>query len=331
MALVSAWLQGRNAKPLPGIALRELGRRHAILVGTAVRAGAMRQNRAYRQLIAQQFSILTPENEMKWDAVEPERGSFHFQDGDYIVEQAEHAGQAVRGHTLIFDSQLPAWVATLHGRELRRATEQHIRRVVGRWAGRIAVWDVVNEPITDRGTLKRTPFPRKLGPDHIAWAFAVAHRADPKAKLYINETSAEAVGPKSDRLYELVRDLRARRVPIDGVGFQMHINLAGVPPTFVENMRRFAALGVDISITEADVALKLPPSAADLRAQARIFGTVVRSCRAVPACHYLTFWGYTDAQSWISETQPGRGAATLLDTQLRPKPAFVATQRALTP
>jgi len=321
--------QGKDAMPLPGTALRELGVRRGVLPGTAVRAVEMRNNRAYRQLIAQQFSVLTPENEMKWGVVEPERGTFQFDDGDYIVEQAEKAGQIVRGHTLIFEAQLPGWVATLDRRELAKATKAHISRVVGHWAGRVAVWDVVNEPITDAGGLKRTPFHEKLGPGHIATAFRVARRADPKAKLHINEIGAEAIGPKSDRLYEVVRDLRARGVPIDGVGFQVHANLAGLPPTFVANLRRFAALGVEIAITEADVALKLPPSAADLRAQARVYRDIVRSCRAVKACRYLTVWGFTDGRSWISETQPGSGAATLLDAQLRPKPAFDAFQRAL--
>ena len=329
--LVAELRQGGDAKPLPGPALRELGLPRGILVGTAVRAGEMRANRAYRRLITQQFSTVTPENEMKWELVEPQRGSFEFDDGDHIVEQAEKAGQAVRGHTLIFDHQLPGWVATLDRRQLGRATEEHIRRVVGRWAGRIAVWDVVNEPLTDRGGLKRTPFLRKLGPGYIAAAFRAAQRADPKAKLHINEVGAEAVGPKSDRLYEIVRGLRAQGVQIDGVGFEMHVNLAGLPPTFVDNLRRFAALGVEIAITEADVALKLPPSAADLRGQARVYGDIVRGCRAVSACRYLTFWGFTDGRSWIAQAQPGHGAATLLDEKLQPKPAFGSVQGALSP
>lgn len=326
--LVAQVRQGGDAKPLPGTPLRELGRQRGIQVGTAVRGQHMRDNRAYRQLIAQQFAIVTPENEMKWANVEPERGTFKFENGDYIVGKAADADQAVRGHTLIFDAQLPPWVQTLDRNELARATEEHIRRVVGRWAGRIAVWDVVNEPITDQGALKRTPFQRKLGAGHIAMAFRVAQRADPKAKLHVNEIGAEGIGPKSDRLYALVRDLKAQGVPIDGVGFQVHLNLGGLPPTFVDNLRRFAALGVEIAITEADVALKLPPSARDLRAQARSYADVVRSCRAVRACRYLTVWGFTDGRSWIS-LQPGMGAATLLDEQLRPKPAFTAVQRAL--
>jgi endo-1,4-beta-xylanase len=118
-------------------------------------------------------------------------------------------------------------------------------------------------------------------------------------------------------------------VPIDGVGFQTHVNLAGLPADFVANMRRFRALGLDVAITEADVALRVPPSPADLQAQADIYAQIVRSCLAVK-CASLTFWGYTDGRSWISETQAGMGAATLLDEALRPKPAFTAVQRALT-
>jgi endo-1,4-beta-xylanase len=125
-----------------------------------------------------------------------------------------------------------------------------------------------------------------------------------------------------------VRDLKAQGVPIDGVGLQTHTNLDGLPADFVANMQRFRALGLDIAITEADVALPMPPDAGKLRAQARIYEQIVRSCLAVD-CRLLTFWGFTDGRSWISETQAGMGAATLLDEALDPKPAFVAVQAAL--
>ena len=133
----------------------------------------------------------------------------------------------------------------------------------------VGVWDVVNEPITDRGGLRESVFQRRLGPGFIADAFRTARAADPDAKLYLNEIGAEGVNPKSNRLYEVVRGLKDQGVPIDGVGFQTHANLNGLPADMVDNMRRFKALGLDIAITEADVALKLPPSAADLDAQAR--------------------------------------------------------------
>ncbi|HEX4365168.1 MAG TPA: endo-1,4-beta-xylanase [Solirubrobacteraceae bacterium] len=320
--------QGRNAKPLPGQTLRALGTQRGILVGTAVRGDVLKGNRAYRQLVAQQFSTVTPENEMKWYATEPSRGKFDFGPGDAIVAAAQGAGQAIRGHTLVWYSQLPPWVDGLDRADLAAAMREHIQRMVGHYAGRVGVWDVVNEAITDGGALRRSVFLRRLGPGYIATAFRLAHAADPKAKLYINEIGAESIGPKSDRLLAVVRGLKAAGVPIDGVGFQMHSNLAGVPADFVANAQRFEALGLDVAITEADVGLKLPVTPAQLTAQAAVYTTIVRDCLKVK-CVALTFWGFTDGRSWISETEPGMGGADLLDAALRPKPAFGAVQQAL--
>jgi endo-1,4-beta-xylanase len=330
VVVAGIWLArgGGDAEPLPGRPLRDLAKQRGIELGTAVRGDELKRNRAYRQLVAAEFSSVTPENEMKWDAVEPSRGRFEFGPADDIVERAREAGQKVRGHTLVWHAQVPGWVSELGPRELRQATREHIRRVMEHFAGDVGVWDVVNEPISDRGGLRRSVFQRRLGAGFIEDAFRTARTADADAKLYLNEIGAESIGPKSNRLYEIVRDLKARGVPIDGVGFQTHANLDGLPAGFVANMRRFRALGLDVAITEADVALRVPPSRADLRRQAAIYRRIVRSCLAVD-CRSLTFWGFTDGRSWISETQAGMGAATLLDAQLRPKPAFRAVQRAL--
>jgi endo-1,4-beta-xylanase len=319
---------GADATPLPGTPLRELAKRRGIEIGTAVRADVLKRNRAYRQIVAAQFSTVTPENTMKWDFIEPSRGDFNFDPAGQIVDRARAAGQKVRGHTLVWFFQLPDWVKKLDPAQLRAATREHIRSVVGHFKDDIGVWDAVNEPITNRGRIRASVFERDLGPDFIADALRTARTADADAKLYINEIGAEGINPKSNRLYELVRDLQARGVPIDGVGFETHANLKGLPPDFVANMRRFKALGLDVAITEADVALKLPASDAELRRQAEIYAQIVRGCLAVP-CSSLTFWGFTDGRSWIPETQPGMGAATLLDENLRPKPAFFAVQRAL--
>jgi endo-1,4-beta-xylanase len=293
-----------------------------------VRGDVLKHNRAYREIVAAQFSSVTPENEMKWYAVEPKRGDFTFGAADEIVDEARKAKQKVRGHTLVWHLQLPGWVKDLGADDLRAAMHEHIQRVMGHFEKDVGVWDVVNEPISDSGSLRPSVFLRRLGPGYIADAFRTARAADADAKLYLNEIGAEGVNAKSDKLYEIVSGLKAQGVPIDGVGFQTHANLQGLPPDFVDNMRRFRALGLDVAITEADVALKLPPSAADLQAQADVYAQIVRSCLAVE-CRSLTFWGFTDGRSWISETEAGMGAATLLDEQLRPKPAFFAVQRAL--
>jgi endo-1,4-beta-xylanase len=330
VVLVAAYFArgGGDAKPLPGEPLRTLAKRHGFEIGTAVRSDVLQHNRAYRQLIAAQFSSVTPENEMKWDAVEPSQGDFNFGPADAIVDRAREAGQKVRGHTLVWHAQIPDWVRRLGPGELRAAMHEHIRREMTHFSKDVGVWDVVNEPITDQGGLRQSVWQRRLGDGFIADAFRTARAADPDAKLYLNEIGAEGVNPKSNRLYEVMRGLKAQGVPIDGVGFQTHANLNGLPADMVDNMRRFEALGLDIAITEADVALKLPPSDADLRKQADIYTQIVRNCLAVD-CRSLTFWGFTDGRSWISETQAGMGAATLLDASLRPKPAFFAVQKAL--
>jgi endo-1,4-beta-xylanase len=319
---------GGDAKPLPAPPLRELAEQRGIEVGTAVRGDVLKRNRAYRQVSAAQFSTVTPENEMKWYAVEPRRGEYSFGAADAIVEQAQEAGQNVRGHTLVWHAQLPQWVKALGPSELRQAMHEHIRRVMSQYDADVGVWDVVNEPISDDGGLRRSVFMRRLGAGFIADAFRTARATDADARLYLNEIGAEGINAKSNRLYEIVRGLKAQGVPIDGVGFQTHANLDGLPDSFVANMRRFRALGLDVAITEADVGLAMPPDDGKLRAQATIYEQIVRSCLAVD-CRSLTFWGFTDGRSWISETQAGMGAATLLDETLRPKPAFGAVQRAL--
>jgi endo-1,4-beta-xylanase len=327
-ALVWVVRGGGDAKPLPGKPLRTLAKARGIELGTAVRGDVLKRNRAYRQVVAAQFSTVTPENEMKWDLVEPRRGEYEFGPADDIVERAREARQKIRGHTLVWHFQLPGWVRELGPKNLRQATREHIRTVMEHYADDVGVWDVVNEPISDRGGLRPSVFARRLGPGFIEDAFRTARVADRDAKLYLNEIGAEGINPKSNRLYEVVRDLKARGVPIDGVGFQTHANLLGLPADFVANMQRFRALGLDVAITEADVALKLAPSAADLAEQADIYAQIVRACLTVK-CASLTFWGFTDGRSWISETQAGLGAATLLDDALRPKPAFSSVQEAL--
>ena len=251
---------------------------------------ALKSTRAYRELVAQQFASLTPENEMKWELVEPERGEFDFGPGDDIVEApARRRPAGARAHARSGTSQYPGWVKELGPKRPAAATKKHIRRSSGTTRERGRRLGRRQRVVADDGGLRESLFLRRLGPGFIAGAFRAARAADPKAKLYINEIGAESIGPKSNRLYEVVRGLKAANVPIDGVGFQVHSNLRGLPDTFVANMQRFKALGLDIAITEADVGLKLPPSEADLRAQARIYAQIVRACEAVK-CASLTFW-----------------------------------------
>lgn len=318
--------RGPDAVALPGQLKQAAGKR---LVGTAVDDVALRNEQGYRENLADQFSSLTPENVMKWALLEPVRGKRDWAAADRLVDFAEEHDQAVRGHTLVWWNQNPSWVEALRGEELRQVTREHIRTTMERYRGRVGTWDVVNEPFEDDGSRRRSVLQRELGDGWVEDAFRTARVADGEAKLYLNEIGAEKPGPKSDALFALVKELRGRGVPLDGVGFQAHLARGGIPDGFRGNLERFAALGLDVAITEADVALAVPADAAARRAQARAYRGVVQACMAVPRCRSITFWGFTDRHSWIPATQPGKGAATLLDAELRPKPAYRAVLRAL--
>lgn len=288
-------------------------------VGVSVQASLL-DDPGYAALAAHVFSSVTPENELKWETVEPSRGQFDFSAGDRIVRWATAHGLAVRGHTLVWHNQLPDGVRAGDLRE-------HIAGEVRHYRGKIHEWDVVNEAMGDDGRLRPDVFLAGLGPAYIADAFRWAHAADPSAKLFYNDYGIESPGTKSDAVYAMVRGLLARGVPIDGVGFQTHVDTTAIAG-FAENLRRFAALGLDVELTETEV--RLGDSQPDpLHTQAVAYERIVAACRAVPRCTRITFWGLDDRDSFAPHAYPGFGRATLFDDSLEPKPAFAAVERAL--
>lgn len=296
----------------------------AVAVGVSVQAKLL-DDPGYAGLVARVFDSVTPENELKWEATEPSPGSFAFGDADKIVDWARAHGLAVRGHTLVWFQQLPSWASSITAAQLR----EHITGEIDHFRGRIHEWDVVNEAMGDDGKLRPSPFLSHLGPSYIANAFRWAHAADPTAKLVYNDYGIEGLGPKSDAVYTLVRALLAQHVPIDAVGFQTHVDTSPIPG-FEANLRRFAALGLDVELTEAEVRLGNDQADA-LHTQAVAYERIVAACRAVPRCTRITFWGLDDRDSFASTAYPGFGRAALFDGALKPKPAFDAVRRALLP
>jgi endo-1,4-beta-xylanase len=310
--------------------LRDVARRP--LIGTAVDMSALASDPTYKAAIEREFNIVTPENVMKWETVEPQQGGTDFSQGDALVRFARANHQAVRGHTLVWHSQLPAWLTsgTFTPTELRNILRRHIFEEAGHFRGRIYAWDVVNEAFNEDGTLRPTIWLNALGPGYIADAFRWAHQADPHAKLYYNDYNLESIGPKSDAALALVKQLEAQHVPIDGVGFQGHLGIQyPYPDTFGDNLERFAAAGVDVAITEADVRMVLPVTPEKLATQATYFGDMMGSCVAVRRCVSFTLWGFTDKYSWVPGFFAGEGAATPFDEAFQPKPAYFALRDAL--
>lgn len=284
----------------------------------------------YVSTLDTEFSGVTPENEMKWDATEPSRGSFNFGPSDQIVNRAVGRGQRVRGHTLVWHSQLPPWVGQIgSGSDLLNAMRSHIAGVAGHFRGKIVYWDVVNEAFEDNGSRRQSVFQQRIGNGYIEEAFRAARAADPGAKLCYNDFSTDAINAKSTAILNMVTDFRARGVPIDCVGFQAHLIVNQVPSSFQSNLQRFANAGVDVNITELDIRMPTPPSSANLQAQANNYRTVMQACLAVSRCTSITTWGITDRHSWVPDTFPGQGAALLFDQNYAKKPAFNATIQGL--
>jgi endo-1,4-beta-xylanase len=273
--------------------------------------------------------MVTPGNEMKWETTEPARGTFDFTAADAIVAFARAHGMRVRGHNLVWHSQLAGWVAGLPASSVKAVMDNHITREVTHFQGAIYAWDVVNEPFDDSGALRQDVFSAALGPGYIAEALRTAHAADPAARLYLNEYGIEGSGPKTDAMYALVSSLKQQGVPIDGVGFESHFLLGRVPADLASTMRRFTDLGLEVAVTELDDRAPLPATAANLALQAADYGAVVGACLSVPRCVGVSQWAVGDADSWIPGYFPGEGDATMYDSRYRPKPAYRAVVTAL--
>jgi GH35 family endo-1,4-beta-xylanase len=312
--------------------LREAAAAGGRLVGAAVFSSRLGSDAVYTEAAARHFNYLTAEWEMKWDPVQKVQGVYDFSGADRIVAFAESRGMRVKGHALVWHVATPAWVGALSPPELRIAFEDHIRTVAGRYRGRLWAWDVVNEAIDDsRPGLRSTVFSRGLGDGYVAEAFRLARKADPEAQLVYNDYGAEGLNRKSTDLYELVKDLRQRGL-VDGVGLQMHLSAASFPAVsdVAANIGRLAALGLQVNISEMDVRVRDVPgdAAAKLQRQRQVYHDVVAACLAQPRCEAVTFWGFTDAHSWV-DAAFGADDPLLLDDNYRAKPAFFGVLDAL--
>jgi endo-1,4-beta-xylanase len=285
--------------------------------GTAVAAGKLGDS-TYAGILDREFNMITPENEMKWDATEPSRGSFNFGPADQIVNHAAAHGQRMRGHTLVWHSQLPGWVSSItDANTLRSVMDNHITQEMTHYKGKIYAWDVVNEAFADGGSgqHRSSVFQNVLGNGFIEEAFRTARSADPSAKLCYNDYNIENwTDAKTQGVYNMVKDFKSRGVPIDCVGFQSHFGTSGPPASFQTALANFAALGVDVQITELDIA----------QAPSTAYANTVKDCMNVPRCAGITVWGIRDSDSWRSGDSP-----LLFDGNGNAKPAYTAALNAL--
>jgi endo-1,4-beta-xylanase len=306
-------------------------------------------NPSYAGLLSTQYSMLEPGNAMKWDVTQPTQTTYNFQPGDELVAFAEANNMRVRGHNLCWYTQFPAWLqpyaSTATPAQMATLLQNHITAEVTHFAGQVFAWDVVNEAFNDPSgsalpTLRDSiwydePGIGPSGTGYIAQAFQWAHAADPSALLFYNDYNIEEPGPKFDAVLNMVQDFVNNGVPINGVGFEMHVTLDYYPDAsqLAQNMQALAALGLQVHITEMDVRLEVDSSgnasAADLQSQAQVYKTVLTTCLQQPSCTAFQVWGVSYNDSWIPGFFPGYGAALPFDFDYNPTPAFGALMTAM--
>jgi endo-1,4-beta-xylanase len=322
------------------------------LIGAAINAQQIEEKDTDAvRIIKQQFNAATPENIMKAEIIHPAWNTYNFKFADELVAFAAKNDIKVNAHTLIWHSQLPAFMRNNQNEDsVKQYFHDHITTVAGRYDGKVYSWDVVNEALNEDGSLRKSVFLEKLGPDYITEAFRLAQKASPHSKLYYNDYNIEQPQKRAGAI-ALIKKIQAAGVRIDGVGIQGHWRYDKVPMVDIEqSIKEFSALGLEVMFTELDLGVLPNPwdnATADVSATGKSDSTMnlyksglpedvaQRQAKAYADLFALflkykdnvkrvTFWGVDDGHSWLNGW-PIRGRTNyplLFDRSFQPKPAF---------
>lgn len=308
-----------------GARLKDASTGSGVLFGSAVSPVFYLQGDGgvYESFAASEFGIMTPESSMKWDAMNPLPGAYTFADMDNLMRFAEVNDMSVRGHPLVWHRSLPTWVEATAAADREVHMREFITRVMDRYSDGIDYWDVVNEPLNDAdGNMRQSIWFEAMGESYIDIAFLQARELDPNATLVLNEFDIGFAGPKFDGLVELIDRLQERSVPVDAIGFQMHVfSSYDQFDELSANMAAMAERGLDIHVTELDVAIV---DGGDAAQQAAVYAGVIDVCQAQPRCSVLQTWGFTDRYSFRTFLDP-----LYLDRSYQVKESYGAMQDAL--
>lgn len=307
--------------------------RGGLRIGAAISLYPLMTDQSYRDIALNHFTQWTPENEMKAQFIHPAKDTYAFQDADLLVDTALKNNISIHGHALVFGEANAQWMQQTPKLELSQVMKDHITTVMTHFKGKVTEWDVVNEPLDDyegnQDGLRRSIWYNAMGRGFMAEAFNAAHAADPTAKLYINEFGLEEDGDRWTTFLNLIKELKAANVPVDGVGFQAHAYDPGDEidtAVLRRHIQQLASIGVVSRISEIDV------HGDDINLQASQYGGVAGACRLEPSCTSFSTWGISDkygSTTSIRTYPPEYGDGLLWDSTFNAKNAFVSVQNAL--
>lgn len=317
------------------------------LVGAAIQA-SQTADASDLPLLQKHFSSITAEYQMKADQIAPSETTRDFGPADALAIFAQANGVSLRGHSLVWHQTTPNWFLSGTVGEIRAKLEAYIAEIVGRYAGRIYAWDVVNEVASDTpagdlaGSYRTSAWHQAVGPDYIEWAFRAAKAADPNCLLFLNDYNTELFDKRAN-VMRIVDDLLSKGVPIDGVGHQCHLQRNQAVNAVETALDETTSRGLIIHVTELDVSIYvdpgscftsrtgcqagvgLNPPAAWLSEQARLYRDLFQMFARKPSVTSVTMWGVHDGQSWLNNFPVTRSNhPVLFDRQRLPKSAFWA-------
>lgn len=319
-------------------------------IGGAVDIMKVLSDEKLRAITIRNFNSITSTNDMKMYSIIPKKNQYNWTKMDSLIAFCERNDQRLFGHTLLWHHGLPKWIeeeAAMKGKEwASRFLQEYIYRVVSRYRGKIAAWDVVNEGFESAGGAYRETFWYKtLGKEYIAKAFHVAHRADPDAELFYNDFNIERDTAKLHAVLQMIEELKAQGTPITGLGFQMHIRMDTPDEAIAYALQEAAKTGLKIHISELDIIFNKHNDNQDggeqvirvlshklLQAQSDKYKNLVKMYRQyIPKeqQYGITFWDFTDRDTWVRPFFKLLDWPTVFDEQLERKPAYYGFAKGL--
>lgn len=305
-------------------------------VGVAVDMAALLTNPTYKQIAQKQFNSITPENIFKPTYLHPQENQFNFILADSLAAFCKTNGKRLHGHTLVWHTQLPQWMMEYNG-DWEKLLKTHVQTIVSHFKGRVTSWDVINEAFNEDGTLRNSIWLRKLGSSYIEKAFRYAREADPEALLFYNDFNLVSNPNKLRSVLQLLNSMQARGVKVDGIGMQTHISVQYVEEEQVaEALYEVARHGYKIHLSEIDISINpnggiIKNKDHLLQQQAfKLAGIVQHYKQLPPHLQYgITFWGISDADSWIPQFYEREDYPLLYNRKYQPKPAYCKLKEAL--
>ena len=279
-------------------------------VGMAVRANRLEDGSEYDKIIKREYESITAEYEMKMNVILPSKGNYNWSNADKIVDYAIANGLNVHGHALIWHESTPEWLENYSGtdEEFEQEIKEYITNVLQRYKGKVTSWDVINEGVNNSGgTLRNTVFRQRMGDDYMAKCLQFARDADPNAMLFYNDYGMCTNISKQNKVFDLVADWKNRNIPIDGIGYQMHISYLKPIRQQIE-IATDRAIASDLLLHYSELDIRTNPNK-DITvlteeraiAQKLKYKEVVQIYNTIPTKNQyaLTIWGMKDDDSWL--------------------------------